>query len=166
MKQKRQTESLHNLHIRISKKDYQKIAEICDKLDITLADYFNEIIHADGYEKLQMLARRICKEPRSCKIEMDSNTQKTIDDLSASLNSQTTQLRRIGTNLSNLMSKIARQNTELDNPLLSCTVRNMRNDLETALEDIHKVSSRLVDILYDDEAITKIEYIGHDIWDE
>lgn len=166
MSKKRQIGSLHNLHIRISTKDYQQISEICERLNITFADYFSQIIHADGYEKLQMLARRINKEPRNCKIEMSVPTKESIDGLSATLNNQATQIRRIGTNLSNLISKITDPKTDFHNPALLRVIIDMKCDLDVVLEDVHKASSRLVNILYDDATITKTEYIGHDIWDE
>lgn len=162
MKMARQRGCLRNIHTRIPEKDYQQISEICKKLDITFADYFNQIIHADGYKKLQIYAEQIKKEPRNCNVEMSAQTKESIDQLSLVLNSQSMQLRRIGANLSNLILKLYCADTALDGDAIS----SMKKDLDTVLKDVHKASSRLADILYDDTAIAKIQYIGHDIWED
>lgn len=159
-KMKRQRGRLQNIHTRISEKDYQQIAEICEKLHITFADYFNRAIHADGYEELQRYARKIKSEPRSCKIEMDMPTKDSIDSLSEALNSQGMQIRRIGTNLSNLIAYNVAKGTDIDCRVLI----DMKKELNAALSHVHAASSRLVDILYDENAITKVEYRGRDIW--
>ena len=161
MAKKRQSGRLRNIHTRIPEQDYQKIAEICEKLGITLADYFNRIIHTDGYEELQKYARKIKNEPRSCKIEMSDQTKESIDTLAASLNSQSMQIRRIGTNLSNLVSKNASTGANPDIYLIAA----MKKELDVVLSDVHKASSRLTDILYDENTISKVEYRGYDIWD-
>lgn len=160
-KKKRQRGQLQNIHTRIPKQDYQQIAKICEKLHITFADYFNRVIHSDGYDELQRYARKIKSEPRNCKIEMDQATKESIDGLSASLNGQSMQIRRIGTNLSNLITKNNVNGTDIDNQVLI----NMKKELDVVLFNIHQASSRLVEILFDENTISKVEYIGHDIWD-
>ena len=160
-KKKRQRGQLQNIHTRIPKRDYQKISVICEKLNITFADYFNRMIHADGYDELQRYAKKIKSEPRSCKIEMDQPTKESIDNLSNALNSQCTQMRRIGKNLSTLIAKSNAMGTNIDVPTLTA----MKKELDVALFEIHNNSSRLADILYDESTISKVEYRGHNIWD-
>lgn len=156
-KTKRQRGRLRNIHTRIPEQDYLQINEICEKLNISFADYFNRAIHAHGYDDLQQYARKINNEPRKCKIEMDIPTKESIDSLSMALNSQSVQIRRIGTNLSNLIVKGG-----IDSQVLVA----MRKELNAALHHVHAASSRLVDILYDDKAITKVECRGHDMWED
>ena len=44
MSNKRQREDLQNIHTRVPRRDYKKIQEICDRLGITQAEYFNSLI--------------------------------------------------------------------------------------------------------------------------
>ena len=158
MKSTRQGGRLHNVHTRISERDYKAICKVLQKLDITFADYFNRAIHQNGYEELLAYAKQIKKTPRFCKVVIDEQTKESIDQLSSALNNQSLQLRKIGTNLSNLISRLAGTGTISDIHLID----SMKKDLDAALQDVHKTSSRLADLLYDETTIVKTEYIPLD----
>lgn len=153
---------MQNIHTRIPEADYKKISEICGKLNITFADYFNRAIKANGYDELQRYARKIKKEPRPCKIEMSDGVKESIDNLVDTMNGQSMQIRRIGTNLSNMIAKGSNHGTDIT----ASTLTTMKKELDAALLELHKNSSRLADILYDESSITKTEYRGYDAWDD
>ena len=157
---------LHNTHISIPEKEYQIIKGVCEKLDITLADYFNQVIHKNGYEKLQILAKRINKEPRPCKLEMEAGVEKEIGDLTEALNGQTAQIRKIGVNLSVLIRDIRSGKVNCGNSGTLALLERMNNDITNAMHENQKIGSRLVDILYDEKSISKVEIIKRSIWDE
>ena len=162
----RQRGKLHNIHTRIPAEDYQKCKEICEKLDITFADYFNQLIHGDGYEELQILAKRIIKEPRSCKLEMTDETKELIAALTNALNGQTTQIRKIGVNLSELIRYIRSGKADCNNPMTLRIIMALKKDMDTAMHENQKIGERLADILYDEKTISKTEVIKGSIWDD
>lgn len=96
----RQSGKLRDVHIRIPERTYQQIVKICDKLDITQAQYFNEVIHQDGYDKLIDLAKRIIRQPVPYTLEMSDECRESIDKLTEELAYANRLMRNVGSNVS------------------------------------------------------------------
>ena len=73
---------LQNIHTRIPRRDYERIQEICDRLGITQAEYFNSVIQENGYYKLLLYARRMLVMPDgSIEFHLVGNETRTWKDL-------------------------------------------------------------------------------------
>lgn len=165
MGQKKQHGTLHHVHTRIPEKEYQKIKNLCDKLGITQAQFYNTVIQEDGYEQLLFFAKKINREPRPCRLELTDEAAEEIERLTCALNDSTSQLRHIGYNLSALIRDIRsgavpgdRQSTQ--------ALESMKTIVDAAIAESHSNGTRLAALLYDEDAISKIETIWKNCWGE
>ena len=165
MKNKRQRGTLHNVHTRIPEKEFQRISELCEKLGITQAQFFNAVIHADGYESLLVYAKKINRDPRPCRLEISEEAVGEIKCLTGTLNTNTSQLRRIGTNLAALVRDI-RSGTVPGDRNTVALLEHMKAAIDAAIVESHVNSTRLAALLYDENAIAKIETVYKNCWGE
>lgn len=152
----RQSGKLHNLHIRIKEADYERIVEICDKLGITIAEYFNTLLQDDGYEKLQMYAKTIKNQPRP--IEVSFKDKETCDRVQAMTNaadSAAQQTRKIGINLSTLIRDI--RNGKVSAERVLSALQQTNGLIQMQMKMCNAVNANLEKLLYSDEGIQKTE---------
>ena len=169
MSNKRQREDLQNIHTRVPRRDYKKIQEICDRLGITQAEYFNSLIQESGYYKLLLYARRINKIPRPCRLDVSPEAHKEIVALTRALNAQASQIRSIGVNVSALIRDV-RTGKVRDSDAVKLLGAEKRV-LDAALAETHQNNARLSDVLYSEEMISKREIVylnslGEEVWKE
>ena len=163
MSNRRQRGTLHDVHTRIPEEEFQRIKRLCDKLDITQTEFFNIAISQEGYKQLQAFAEKINREPRPCKLEMSDEAAGEIVRLTGALNSSTSQLRRIGNNLSALIRDIRSGAVSADRQSAQ-TLEHMKAMVDAAIAESHRNGVRLAALLYDEAAVSKIEMVWKDCW--
>lgn len=157
MSNRRQRGELQNIHTRIPRRDYERIQQICDQLGITQAEYFNSVIQENGYYKLLLYARKINRIPRPCQLDVSPEAHKEIVALTSAMNSQASQIRSIGVNVSALIRDI-RAGKVRDCKAVEL-LRNEKHILDAALAETHRNNARLSDVLYSEEMIAKRETV-------
>ncbi len=101
---KRARGALHRTTLRFPERTFEEIREVCDELNITIAQYFNTLISS---EEQKLLRRKIKQmERRDYAIEVPEELQPLIVDLTKALNENSKQMRKIGTNVSTIIRDI------------------------------------------------------------
>ncbi len=94
---------MHRIHISIPEKEYQQIQEASSKMGISISMFINSYLKYGGFRELIALAKKIDNTPKSVHIVFDDEeTSEQVTKLTAAMSSYSSQLRRIGTNLSSL----------------------------------------------------------------
>lgn len=147
---------LHDLHIRIPEEDYERVQEVCKKLNITIADYFNQLLKSDGYDKLIGYAKVIKDDPRPIEIRFANDEDKErMDRLTEALNYAAAQTRKAGVNISNLIRDIRSGKvsfTEAQEPLA-----RIERTLKLQTKAYQQSGEKLSDLLFSENGIQKVE---------
>ena len=170
---KRQTGNLHDLHIRIQDSDYAKVQMICQKLDITIADYFNQLLTSDGYDTLLRYAKIICKDPRIVEIRFTDETMaEKVSELKDAINVATTQTRKLGSNVSALIRDIRLGKVSAQQAIP--TLEEIERLMVLQKANYQTTGGKLEDILFSEDGIQKVEIrekyrmyrTDDDVWSE
>lgn len=153
---KRQSGRLHRMQIRIKEADYDNIKLICDRMGITMAEYFNNLIQHDGYEDLLRIARTIKSEPRAVDISFyDEKTGERVDKLCTSVNALSEQTKRIGRNVSAMIRDI--RNGRVAASQTIPYLEKIGTAIQKQEQYCNALNKEMKRLIYSDEGIQKTE---------
>ena len=106
------------------------------------------------------LAKKIDNTPKSVHIVFDDEeTSEQVTKLTAAMSSYSSQLRRIGTNLSSLIADIRDKKVALNNDDILSALESLEKSVKVLQLGYSKTAKEARDVFHSDKGITKTEYI-------
>ena len=139
-KKKRYAEKQHKTTLRFPHGRYAALQQVAKQLGMSVAGYINTVLVTDGVldlEKEVMAIRR-----RQYSLYMDTDTEKSINELSSSLNGTARQLRMLGTNVSALIRDIRTGKVAADKNTVAVLTR-ISEQVTDAAESVRETAGKL-----------------------
>lgn len=151
---------MHRIHISIPEREYQQIQEASSKMGISISMFINSYLKYGGFRELIALAKKIDNTPKSVHIVFDDEeTSEQVTKLTAAMSSYSSQLRRIGTNLSSLIADIRDKKVALNNDDILSALESLEKSVKVLQLGYSKTAKEARDVFHSDRGITKTEYI-------
>ena len=120
----------------------------------------NSYLKYGGFRELIALAKKIDNTPKSVHIVFDDEeTSEQVTKLTAAMSSYSSQLRRIGTNLSSLIADIRDKKVALNNDDILSALESLEKSVKVLQLGYSKTAKEARDVFHSDKGITKTEYI-------
>ena len=156
--------NLYRTGIRVPIQDYEDIVEVCRKLSISIAEYFNILASDDGEEQMRLKLSRIKKS--NYWLTVPEYLQDVINNLKNALSETARQLRIIQNNLVFFLRDIDTKKIKIDDNLVIAYVKDkpvfFRNYISRTdeiingiYEDYITIVDVFLDYLFDDPEVQR-----------